>query len=50
MQLGNFFLGTQARVQNSHGKQAISVRATEVLLYLAQPEQCLKATTSLEYK
>ena len=30
---GIFFLGTQARVRNSHGKRAISVRATEVLLY-----------------
>ena len=28
------FLGTPARVRNSHGKQAISVRAIEVLLYL----------------
>ena len=27
-----FFLGTPARVRNSHGKQAISVRAIEVLL------------------
>ena len=29
-----FFLGTQERVRNSRGKRAISVRATEVLLYL----------------
>ena len=29
-----FFLGTQERVQNSRGKRAISVGATEVLLYL----------------
>ena len=29
-----FFPGTQARVRNSHGKRAISVRAIEVLLYL----------------
>ena len=29
-----FFLGTQARVRNSHGKRAISVRAIEVLLYM----------------
>ena len=29
-----FFLGTQARVRNSHGKRAISFRAIEVLLYL----------------
>ena len=27
-----FFLGTQARVRNSHGKRAISVRAIEGLL------------------
>ena len=27
------FQGTQERVQNSHGKQAISVQATEGLLY-----------------
>ena len=30
---GFFFLGTQERVQNSHGRRAISVRAIEVLLY-----------------
>ena len=29
-----FFLGTQERVRNSRGKRAISVPATEVLLYL----------------
>ena len=28
-----FFLGNQVRVRNSHGKQAISVRAIEVLLF-----------------
>ena len=28
-----FFLGTQERVRNNRGKRAISVRATEVLLY-----------------
>ena len=28
-----FFQGTQERVRNSRGKKAISVRATEVLLY-----------------
>ena len=28
-----FFLGTQEGVRNSRGKRAISVRATEVLLY-----------------
>ena len=31
---GFFFLGTQERVRNSHGKRAISVRATEILLYM----------------
>ena len=29
-----FMLGTQERVRNSRGKRAISVRATEVLLYM----------------
>ena len=29
-----FLIGTQGRVRNSHGKRAIGVRATEVLLYL----------------
>ena len=29
-----FFLGTQERVRNSRGGRAISVRATEVLLYM----------------
>ena len=32
-QLLDFFQGTQRRVRNSRGKRAISVRATEVLLY-----------------
>ena len=45
-----FFLGTQERVRNSRGKRAISVRATEVLLYLSsehylaagfKPKNCL---------
>ena len=30
---GSFSLGTQERVRNSRGKQAIGVRAIEVLLY-----------------
>ena len=29
-----FFQGTEERVRNSRGRRAISVRATEVLLYL----------------
>ena len=29
-----FFLGTEGRVRDSRGKQAISVRATESLLYV----------------
>ena len=33
LQLWAFFQGTQERVRNSRGKQAISVRAIEVLLY-----------------
>ena len=28
------FQGTQEEVRNSHGRRAISVRATEVLLYI----------------
>ena len=32
--MGFLFQGTRERVRNSHGKRAISVRATEVLLYL----------------
>ena len=32
-----FFQGTQARVRNSHGKRASSVRAIEVLLYIVMP-------------
>ena len=31
-----FFLGTHERVRNSRGKQAISVRVTEVLLYILE--------------
>ena len=34
LQLLYFFQETQERVRNSHGKRAISVRATEVLLYM----------------
>ena len=37
-----FFLGTQERVRNSRGKRVISVRATEVQLYLGFT--CLRAT------
>ena len=33
LQLWDFFLGTQERVLNNRGKRAISVRATEVILY-----------------
>ena len=33
LQPGDFFQGTQERFRNSHGKRAISVRATEVLMY-----------------
>ena len=32
-----FFLGSQERVRNSHGKRAISVRATEILVYIHSP-------------
>ena len=34
LQLWALFQGTQEQVRNSHGKQAISVRAIEVLLWL----------------
>ena len=34
LQLWDFFLGTQARVRNSHGKRAISGRAIVIPLYL----------------
>ena len=34
-----FFLGTEERVRNSRGKRAISVRATEGLLYLIEEKQ-----------
>ena len=34
LQPKDFFLGTQERVENSRGKRAIGVRATEVLLYM----------------
>ena len=36
-----FFPGTQERVRNSHGKRAISVRATEVLLYISEYKKVL---------
>ena len=39
-----FFQGTQARVRNSHGKRAISVRAIEVLLYLSKHLSILSLT------
>ena len=42
-----FFLGTQEHVRISHGKRAISVRATEVLLYCLQVKQIYKILTSL---
>ena len=38
---GIFFLGTEERVRNSRGKRAISVRATEVLLYCRKGEKLL---------
>ena len=34
LQLWDLFQGTKERVRNSRGKRAISVRATEVLLYM----------------
>ena len=41
-----FFPGTQERVRNSCGKRAISVRAIEVLLYLANYEGCLESNAN----
>ena len=38
-----FFQGTQKQVRNSHGKPAIDVRATEVLLYIAVYSQLNKS-------
>ena len=38
MKLWDCFQGTQERVRNSRGKRAISVRATEVLLYMRYSE------------
>ena len=43
LQLCVFFQGTQERVRNSRGERAISVQATEVLLYIQLvPINCLK--------
>ena len=39
--LWDLFQGTQERVQTSHGKRAISVRATEVLLYFEKKNHAL---------
>ena len=39
LQLWGFFQGTQEQARNSHGKRAISVRAIEVLLYIAHVYQ-----------
>ena len=44
--MGFVFLGTQERVRNSRGKRAISVQATEVLLYFRCP-RALKASTEM---
>ena len=38
-----FFLGTQEQVRNSRGKRAISVRAIEVILYIAVPTSWRRA-------
>ena len=40
------FLGTQERVRNSRGKRAISVRATEVLLYFRLSENISRDLTN----
>ena len=44
-----FFQGTQARVQNSHVKRAISVRATEVLLYMHSKSVYFSLPLSIVY-
>ena len=45
LQLWDSFQGAQKRVRNSRGKRAISVRATEVLLYL--PLMCIHTPLQL---
>ena len=47
----DFFLGTQERVRKSRGKRAISVRATEVLLYMAteHTKSCLCSYLYITY-
>ena len=45
---GIFFQGAQERVRNRHGKRAISVRATEVLLYLKKKLGHLKVTITVK--
>ena len=49
---GFLFQGTQERVRNSRGKRAISVRATEVLLYIPHKLRVtvLVNTVSIKYR
>ena len=47
MLLWIFFYETQERVRNSRGKRAISVKATEVLLYLGS---LIKQASSISYR
>ena len=51
-QPGDFFQGTRERVRNSHGKQAISVQATEELLYIVNTlyHGCSKITQLYSHK
>ena len=43
-----FFQGTQEQVQNSRGKRAISVRATEVLLYFVVSDVYIHTSCCLD--
>ena len=45
-----FFQGTQERVRNSRGKRAISVRATEVVLYIHKMSKLLVYGTEISKK
>ena len=50
LQLWDFFQGTQERVRNSRGKQAISVRATEGLLWLTRARKCNSEEQQQNYR
>ena len=50
LQLWDFFQGTQERVRNSCGKRAISVRATEVLLYWEDVVSILCCSITISFR